>query len=515
MMRRNYLLLYLVALAALAIVARFESSPGYMDADYYQLTGQQLAQGRGFTEPVLWNYLDDPQGLPHPSHAYWMPLPSLVAAAGMTLLGRIDFNSGRILFILLAATIVPLSAHLAFVLSKQTRLALVAGGLAILSAFYLPYLVTTDSFSINMLLGSFFFLIMIVAEKRKLSPLQAFGLGILAGLMHLARAEGLLWLLLAIWVVWTLAALKSEILIVLAGYLLITGPWMLRDWSVFGTLLAPGAIRTLWLTTYNELFAYPADQLTAAHWLTSGWGAILGTRVSALAQNLLSALIVEGLIFLAPLVVWGAWKLRRQLSVRIGVASWAVLLIVMSVVFPLSGSRGGFFHAAAALQPLTWALAAVGLQALIEWGASLRGWQPGLAFRVLGAGALVLALALSAYVVKVRVIGDDANDLGWNQSAAHYSKLGQVLDQTGVAADEIIMVNNPPGFALATGRPAIVIPNGGIEASLAAAGRFGAGVLLLESNHPAELDGLYNQPDTATGLNFITRVNGTDVFFIP
>jgi hypothetical protein len=515
MTRRNYLVLYLLALAALALVASLEKSPGYMDADYYQLTGQQLTQGHGFTEPVLWNYLDDPQGLPHPSHAYWMPLASLMAAASMRATGAATFAAGRVLFILLAAAIAPLSASLAFALTKQSRLALFAGGLAILSAFYLPYLVTTDSFGISMLLGGFFFLIIIKAEKGRLSHLQVIGLGILAGLMHLGRVEGLPWLLVAAWAVWILSARKSEILLVLAGYLLIMGPWMLRDWSVFGTVLASGTARTLWLTNYNELFTIPANQLTAAHWLASGWGAILQARIAALGQNLLSALTVQGLVFLAPLIAWGARKMRKQLSVRAGLVVWAALLVTMSFVFPFSGARGGFFHAAAALQPFIWALAAVGLQEFVEWGAARRNWQPRQAFRVLGVGALVLALALSAYVIKVRVIGDELNNLAWNQSAEYYVELGHVLDQMGITADEIIMVNNPPGFALATGRTAIVIPNGGVEASLAAARRYGAGVLLLESNHPVDLDELYNQPQTITGLDYISTVNGTDVFFIP
>jgi hypothetical protein len=486
-----------------------------MDADYYTLTGQQLAQGRGFNEPVLWNYLDDPQGLPHPSHAYWLPLASLVAAASMKATGATTFAAGRVLFILLAAAIAPLSARLAFALTKQSCLALFVGGLAIVSAFYLPYLVTTDSFAISMLLGGFFFLIIIEAEKGKLSHLQTFGLGILAGLMHLARAEGLLWLLIAIWVVWLLSARKSDLLIVLAGYLLIMGPWLLRDWSVFGSVFAPGSARTLWLTTYNEFFAYPANQLTAVHWLSSGWGAILQTRFAALGQNLLSALSVQGLVFLAPLIVWGARKMRQQLSVRVGLVALAAILIIMSFAFPFSGPRGGFFHAAAALQPFTWALAAAGLQAFIEWGAARRNWQPHQALRVLGAGALIFALALSAYVVKVRVVGDELNSLAWNQSAEHYVEMGQVLDQIGVPTNEIIMVNNPPGFALATGRPAIVIPNGGVGVSLAAAMRYDARVLLLESNHPVDWDKIYNRPETVMGLSYVKTVAGTDVFFLP
>ncbi|HRN50538.1 MAG TPA: hypothetical protein PK551_04390 [Anaerolineales bacterium] len=94
MTRKDYLSLFLAGLVVLLLVASLQHSPGYMDAEYYLLTGQQLAAGRGFSEPVVWNYLDTPAGLPHPSHTYWMPLPSLVIAASTTVFGA-GFNGGR------------------------------------------------------------------------------------------------------------------------------------------------------------------------------------------------------------------------------------------------------------------------------------------------------------------------------------------------------------------------------------------------------------------------------------
>ena len=46
---------------AMAIgIASLQSLPGYLDSDYYFAGGLQLVEGKGFTEPYLWNYLDDP-----------------------------------------------------------------------------------------------------------------------------------------------------------------------------------------------------------------------------------------------------------------------------------------------------------------------------------------------------------------------------------------------------------------------------------------------------------------------
>ncbi len=57
------------------------------------MVAEQLATGHGFSAPVLWSFLEvggslpaDPM-LPVPSNGHWMPLTSIVAAAGMALLG--------------------------------------------------------------------------------------------------------------------------------------------------------------------------------------------------------------------------------------------------------------------------------------------------------------------------------------------------------------------------------------------------------------------------------------------
>jgi hypothetical protein len=508
MTRRDDLMLFAAGLLALLVVAYFQHAPGYMDADYYLLNGQQLAAGRGLNEPVIWNYLDDPQELPHPSHAYWMPLPSFVAAAGAVLFGG-GFAGGRVFFILLAAAVPPLAAWLALALTGSRGQARLAGWLAVFSGFYLAYLPTTDSFGLGMLLGAGFFFLL---TREQLSGRAAFGLGALAGLLHLARAEGLLWLALALAFSWRRE--RRAALATLSGYALVMGPWLLRNLLAFGSLLAPGAGRTLWLTSYDELFTFPASQLDAAHWLASGWGAIIGSRLSALGQNLASALVVEGFVFLAPLAIWGAWKLRSRIEVRAATAAWLALLFAMSIAFPFSGARGGFFHAAAALQPMVWALAAAGLGALVEWGGRVRNWQSTRAGHIFSAGALLLALGLSIYAVNVRVIGADAPQPVWNASAERYAGLADRLRELGIGADSIVMVNNPPGFVLASGNPAIVIPNGGVSESLRAGQQFGAAVLLLEANHPAGWDEIYAQPHMLGSLRLVETYEGTHVFFL-
>ncbi len=143
---RLYVILYLYALMVLLAVSAFQSRPGYMDAEYYYANGLSLAQGQGFSEPFLWNYLDEPQSIPHPAFTYWMPLSSLVAAAGMEFSGFINFWGAKIGFLLLAACISPLTARLAFSFTQQRWAAWLAGFLVVFPGFYLAFMGTTDTF---------------------------------------------------------------------------------------------------------------------------------------------------------------------------------------------------------------------------------------------------------------------------------------------------------------------------------------------------------------------------------
>jgi hypothetical protein len=96
MRRWDYFFLYVIALVFFGLCSLWIKSPGYMDAEYYTLSAIQMAEGKGMTQPIIWNYLDDPSGIPHPSHTYWMPAPSILALSGMLVTGKPDFNSGRL-----------------------------------------------------------------------------------------------------------------------------------------------------------------------------------------------------------------------------------------------------------------------------------------------------------------------------------------------------------------------------------------------------------------------------------
>lgn len=524
---RSYLLLAVVALLVLLSVAAFQPAPGYMDADAYYAGGRQLASGQGFTEPYLWNYLDDPPGLPHPSNAYWMPLASILAAAGATLFGTGSWSAARVGFLLVGATIPPLTAALAWSFSGRRDLALTSGLLALFPAFYLPFLPVTDTFGLYMLLGACFFLLLAprrAATNAGSSLFVSLALGLLAGLMHLTRTDGLIWLVLAaLAVVFVLPRPEKRsfllislgLFLTLLGYLLVMGAWYVRNLSAFGMLLAPGGIKMLWLTSYDQLFAYPSSLLTFSAFWQSGLASILKARTWALGLNLGTTLAVQAEVFLLPLILLGLWHLRHTRRIQLAASAWLLTLGVMTIAFPFAGARGGFFHSGAALQTVWWAVAPLGLDWLIEWGRRVRRWKPDQAGKVFRTTLVCLALAVTAVVFWTRILGGN-NGQFWARENTAYGKINQYLVSQGATCSDVVMVANPPGFFLASGNSAVAIPDGDLNTLLAVAQKYKAVYLVLENGSvPAGLLAAYDDPTGQPDLTYLSQIGNARIFRLP
>ncbi len=529
---RLALLLAGLGLVVAVFVAAFQPAPGYMDADYYYAGGRQLATGHGFTEMVLWNYLDNPAGLPHPSNAYWMPLASILAAAGVVLFGPNSWSAARVGFLAVTAALPPLTAALAWSFTGRRDLAITSGLLAVFPAFYLPFLPVTDTFGLYMLLGGLFFLLLSRYSSSTACTsllVTSFLLGVISGLMHLSRTDGLLWLLMALIAIFLfrkpgqspISILHSQITVLL-GYLLIMAPWFARNVSTFGTPLAPGGTRMLWLTSYDQLFAYPASQLTAASWWQSGLPAILKARVWALGLNLATTLTVQGEVILLPLIGLGLWHLRKDRRAQLAALAWLLTLGAMTVIFPFAGARGGFFHSGAALQTVWWALAPLGLEQAIGWGRRKRGWNAAQAGSIFRVGLVGLAVLMTAAIIWSRVTSGNGSQTpgqssgqAWGQESTAYSQIDKYMVAQGAAAGDIVMVANPPGFYLASGNPSIAVPDGDIHTLLEVAQKYDAMYLVLEEGSvPAGLLPVYESPQSETGLTYLGEIEHARIFII-
>jgi hypothetical protein len=502
-MRRDLTLIFLSALAVNTLTALFIVRPAFsMDAHYYFGGALQLARGHGFTEPYVWNYLGPARALPAPSHLYWMPLTSLVAApfialaellAGRALPNDMLFRAAQIPMVLAASALPPLTYAVAHRITGRRRHALAAAALTTFSAFYFPNWPNTDAFAVFALAAAGAIFVHVHRPAGRYTPLVT---GLLCGLAHLARADGVLVLLslLAFVAVTsrpaTLSPVTRHLALISLGYCVIMAPWFLRNLLVAGAPLAPGGTRALWLTSYDDLFVYDPALLTFDRFLAPGWGAIARDKWEALASNLQSFVATQTNIFGLPFVLVGGWRLRGERLVQLALLYGLALLAAMSLAFTFPGPRGGFFHSATALLPFVWPVALAGLDAVVDFIARrLRHWQPEKSKPVFTTLFVLGGVALTVAVAWGKLIGADPRDPPSAQADRVYAEVGAALP-----GDAVVAVNNPPAFHYFTGRAAIVIPNGGPEELLRAMDDFGARWLVLDRNIVPALWPLYDEP---------------------
>jgi hypothetical protein len=504
MRRRKWLLLLIFGYAIAGLAAVWVGHPGYMDADYYYATARSLAAGDGFQEPFIWNYLDDPQGIPHASHLYWLPMTSLLAAAPMRLAG-LSFRAAQIPFIMLTGLLPLMAARLSEWLGFGDRLSWVSGLLAGFSGFYLPYFVTTDAFSLYAVLGGGI-LWLGASAARSPSARKWFLLGLLIAVANLTRTDGLLFLVVGLGAILLSRGrhFTSSGALVL-GFALVSAPWLLRTWMITGSPFSPATSRVPWLLSYDELFAYPPGQLTFARWWGAGISELLAGRWDALVANLSTLLAVNGLIFQGPLILVAGLHVRSRPILKLSGIYLLLLLGLMSLAFPFAGARGGFFHSSTALMPLFWALTPKGLAVAVDWGSRNRGWNHREAGMIFQTAAVALALGITLAIFWSRVLRPGPQAPGWSASARTYERLAREVQELGLG-DGTVAVNNPPGFYLASGTPAIVIPDGGISELRAVMERYEARIVILDVNHPRGLEELYAHPHSVDWLRLEASV---------
>jgi hypothetical protein len=541
---RWYVGLYFINLLILLGVASLETYPGYMDADYYYASGLRIATEYRWDEPFLWNYLAEPNVLPQPAFTYWMPIAGILSALGMYLTGIENFWSGRLIFLLLAAGISPLTAMTAQTFIPKRWAGLLAGSMAIFSCFYLVYLPNTETFAVFMILGALMFLIIHRMQKdcafpnplhgefvsssgekeRYRSPYWIyFSGGLIAGLMYMTRVDGMIWLLL----VYSAIILQTLVFstnrkvsglrksyftfwiasfLCLAAFLMVSAPWLIRNWETFGTLFAPGSTKTLWLTRYDEMYIFPSSQLKFSSWLEAGLASIFQARLWALGQNLVSMIVVQGGIYIFPLLLAGLWAHRKDWRIQIGVFGWLATFLVMTFIFPFQGARGGFFHAGAGYQVLIWALIPVGLYKFIQWGKEKRDWKPDSALGKFAFGLVGITIVVTGVVSYQKLSNASGTVSAWGSKEQAYIDVEAYLQETGFPPGGIVMVNNPPGYYAVTGRQAIVIPDGDLEMTRSAANKFNAGFLVLDQNYPQGLKDFYDNPGYTPGMNYLGTI---------
>jgi flagellar biosynthesis protein FliQ len=299
------------------------------------------------------------------------------------------------------------------------------------------------------------------------------------------------------------------VILFVVGYAVIMGPWMLRNMSIWGTPLTPAGNRALWLTRYDDTFAWPPDRVNMQNWLAAGWNSAIAGRLEALKLNSINTIAAQAGILLFPFILVGLWKLRKDLRIRIAVLAWLALYFVMCIIFPFAGSRGSFFHAGAALQPVWFTSAVVGVDVLVT-KARARGWFTPAAPRLFRAALIMFMAALTVGLVYVSIFQND-----WNQFHRAYIKVEQMLVKNGAQPSDVVIVANAPGYFAANGRSAIIVPDENLESVRALAHQFNAHFLVLEKTYYTDpMIPVYQNPESQPGLTYLGEFDEIRIFAI-
>jgi hypothetical protein len=195
--------------------------------------------------------------------------------------------------------------------------------------------------------------------------------------------------------------------------------------------------------------------------------------------------------------------------VKVAYLAWLILFGVMTLVFPFAGARGAFFHAGAALQPMWWSLAPLGLEKLLERLKRL-GWGSAQALVVFRASMVMITMILTIFVVYLRLF-----KLGWGEGEAEYPEVERFLSERGIGPSDPVIVRNAPGYYISTGRPAISIPYGGQQTVREVAMVFGARYLIIEPEAVLKpLETLYQEPAENPGFEYLGELDETRVYRI-
>jgi hypothetical protein len=482
------LLLFRVASAAFVVF-----QPGYTDAYYYADVAKRLAAGQGLTADFIWNFLEATGPLPVPSHRFWMPLATALQAAGIAGLPFLEpFRAAQAMEIAVALFIPVVAYAAARSIGATANPALVAAAIAGLGGAFSPGWVSLDAFAPAAVIGTMFFLLYRRAAGGDVRAGVLAGLAV--GLLFLARAEGALFgiaLLALLWSPRTRRAGAAGSAVALA----IGVAWLARDQ---GLGQAPDLLgRSVLLVRYEDFFAeWPTsgNRLSApVSWtiFTSALPEVLAAKLAALGTNAVTSVFAFGLL-LVPGIARAVWSRLGRAEVRAFAALAVLVYLVECLLFTLHSTRGSYFHSLAAFFPFGVALGVIGTVELLRTVERAR---------VAAVGGLVAAATLSLFAL-----------LQWD--ASFNPPYRERVAAVASIPEGPFLAIDAAAWRWIAGRPVIVTPANGIQEALCALATYGAHAVVLERAHfsaySAHYDGSLVSP-----FGPPTDVGGIRVFALP
>lgn len=507
-------LVFVVALVVRAWAASQITFPRPEDAAYYVGVARNLVEGRGLVTDAIWSFQTPPLMFPRPAFEVWLPLPSLLAAIPMALLGT-TFAAAQVSSVVVGSLVCVLAWRLAADVAAARSLPIgrartLAVGTGLASAVYLPLVLasaqpdSTMPFAALVLCGCL--LITRLSRRISLQDVREEGirvfvdrterelerrsrervaLGVVIALAALTRNEAI-WLALAFAIIeWSnvrqafsrlsdrLGAWGINIIPVGLVAIITFAPWALRDWLTFGSPFPGQALTNALSLDGRDIFAWQ-DPPTLSRYLAAGPAALLELRWTGFLHNVLNVLVllgvplsIVGLIGLPGAWRGGIWSAGIN-PLRPLIVFSVVTFAVATVVFPVSTTWGTFLHAAGAIHVLLVISALLVLDALIGWVGKRRGWTRPVAW--LGP-AFAIAGCLLFSGVLLTSDGEAAR-----ATAIRYEALARALEDGDagiVLSDEPgpIITDFPIWLAEATRHATLALPNEPVESvrSLASA----------------------------------------------
>jgi len=405
-------------LCALSLLAKLHANQprtglNHGDVSFYYTVAKNLAEGRGFVIDYVWNFWDDPQGFPAPSNTWWMPLPSLICAAGMRLLGT-GYGVAQGAMIAFTALLPLVAWLLGRELCGGRLVPLLGAALASTFHLFLDQPCAPLSHGPYVVLASLSLALALRAARTGRGWALAGGA---VALTQLSRSDGLL-LLAAVASAWLLVARPPRPswwrsgLLAVAGYALVMAPWWAHNLSELGVLQPGGSLRAMYLREYEQWYSLPGS-VTREAWLADGWGPVLKLKSAVAARNLET--LAEGLVigasdrdkaWASPALVatlalaWAGVALalvrratRRPALVLAAHAAleFAFYTLVFTAVGPESFRTGMY-----SLYPALLVYAALALVQALDLALRLARQPPARAARLAGGAAVLLVALLAA-----------------------------------------------------------------------------------------------------------------------
>jgi len=337
MKKLNILIAAALFFAAAAFLAVLKShvDPQYsLDAAYYHVMTDQLENGKGFAEPVVWHHLKKYTEIERPMD-YWMPLGIILFRFARTVFGYGNEIWINILLWSLLAALVFLET---FRLTSCRLSALTAAISLILCGRFVFYILTTDNFVFYAFLGFLYFnLLKPEAETSLLLPF-------VAGLTSLMRIEGLIFAAFAGFIGFAGKRSLARVVVFAAIFFITISPWIYRNIVTFGVVWNSNS-SALFLTKYDDFFTGDFNG-TLAGFLEQGLSEILRQRFYGLGNSILNLIAVPGQFVFFPFWLVGialCWKSAGRPF------AWVLTAFVLlcGLLFTHQSARGTALHISA------------------------------------------------------------------------------------------------------------------------------------------------------------------------